>query len=177
MRRRMSGRERRGERRRARERRSPRWLLTRVGPALAAAAALVVATVWLLSTFVFDDESGPPPVSGELVFTQSGLGIIDIEVGTGASPEPGDGVAVHYTGWLSDGTKVESSLDTGAPLEFIIGAGNVIKGWDEGVLDMRVGGKRRLIIPPELAYGEEGRPPIIPPNAELTFDIELLVFK
>ncbi len=181
MRRRVSGRERRAQRRRARERGSLIWLLTRVGPAVAAAVALmvalVVATLWLLSTFVLDGESGPPPVPGELIFTETGLGIIDIEVGAGPTPEPGDGVAVSYTGWLSDGTKFDSSLDRGEPFEFIIGAGRVIKGWDEGVLGMRVHGKRRLIIPPELAYGEEGWPPMVPPNAEVTFDIELLAFK
>jgi FKBP-type peptidyl-prolyl cis-trans isomerase len=81
---------------------------------------------------------------------------------------------VHYTGWLADGTKFDSSVDSGQPFSFIIGTGKVIKGWDEGVATMKVGGKRRLIIPPELGYGATGYPPIIPANAQLTFDVELL---
>jgi len=109
--------------------------------------------------------------------TASGLQIIDIEVGTGDSPQPGQTAEVHYTGWLADGTKFDSSLDRGQPFSFVIGAGQVIAGWDEGVASMKVGGKRRLIIPPELAYGERGSPPVIPPNAELTFDVELLAIK
>ncbi len=121
-------------------------------------------------------DTGPPPVAGEPTFSETGLGIIDIETGTGETPEAGQTLAVHYTGWLSDGTKFDSSLDRGTPFEFPLGAGQVIPGWDEGVTTMKVGGKRRLIIPPELAYGEQGRPSI-PPNSELTFDIELLEIK
>ena len=86
-------------------------------------------------------------------------------------------MVVHYTGWLSDGTKFDNSLDRGAPFEFALGTGQVIAGWDEGLATMKLAGKRRLIIPPELAYGETGRPPAIPPDAELTFDIELLTIK
>jgi RNA polymerase sigma factor (sigma-70 family) len=122
--------------------------------------------------------SGPPPVDAEPTFTATGLGIIDIEAGTGETPMPRQILVVHYSGWLSeDGTKFDSSLDRGAPFEFLLGIGQVIEGWDEGLATMRVGGKRRLIIPPELAYGEQGRPPTIPPNAELTFDVELLEIK
>ncbi len=122
-------------------------------------------------------DTGPPPVADEPTFSDTGLGIIDIEAGSGETPETGKLLVVHYTGWLSeDGTKFDSSLDRGTPLEFPLGAGQVIAGWDEGLATMKVGGKRRLIIPPELAYGEEGRPGI-PPNAELTFDIELLEIK
>ncbi len=106
--------------------------------------------------------------------TASGLQIIDIEVGSGESPQTGQTVVVHYTGWLADGTKFASSLDGDQPLSFTIGQGQVIDGWDEGVATMKVGGKRRLIIPPELGYGAAGRPPVIPANAELTFDVELL---
>ena len=122
-------------------------------------------------------EGGPPSVTGEPTVTASGLKYIDIQVGTGESPKTGQTVSVHYTGWLSDGTKFDSSVDRGQPFSFPIGKGQVIKGWDEGVATMKVGGKRRLIIPPELAYGADGRPPIIPANAELTFDVELLAIK
>ncbi len=122
-------------------------------------------------------DTGPPPLADEPTFSETGLGIIDIEVGSGETPEMGKLVVVHYTGWLSeDGTKFDSSLDGGTPFEFVLGLGEVIAGWDEGLATMNVGGKRRLIIPPELAYGEEGRPSI-PPDSELTFDIELLEIK
>ena len=120
----------------------------------------------------------PPEVTGEATVTATDLKIIDIAVGAGAEPKAGDAVTVHYTGWFSgDGTKFDSSLDRGTPFEFTLGAGQVIAGWDEGVATMRVGGKRRLIIPADLAYGQQGRPPAIPPNAELTFDVELLDVK
>jgi peptidylprolyl isomerase len=120
---------------------------------------------------------GPPSVSGETTMTASGLQIIDVEVGSGESPQTGQTVVVHYTGWLADGTKFDSSVDRGQPLSFTIGTGQVIDGWDEGVVTMKVGGKRRLIIPAELGYGAGGYPPIIPANAQLTFDVELLEIK
>lgn len=119
-------------------------------------------------------EGGPPPVSGEATTTESGLQIIDIEVGSGDEVQAGQTAVVHYTGWLADGTKFDSSVDRGQPFAFALGAGQVIRGWDEGVVGMKVGGKRRLIIPSDLAYGSQGRPPVIPANAELTFDVELL---
>jgi FKBP-type peptidyl-prolyl cis-trans isomerase len=120
---------------------------------------------------------GPPAVSGEPTKTASGLQFIDIKVGDGASPQTGQTVVVHYTGWLADGTKFDSSVDRGQPFSFIIGAGKVIKGWDEGVATMKVGGKRRLIIPPELGYGATGYPGSIPANAQLIFDVELIEIK
>ncbi len=108
------------------------------------------------------------------VTTASGLQYEDIVVGTGASPQAGQRTKVHYTGWLTDGTKFDSSVDRGQPFVFEIGAGHVIRGWDEGVLTMKIGGKRKLIIPPQLGYGAPGSPPVIPPNATLVFEVELL---
>ena len=106
--------------------------------------------------------------------TPSGLSYIDITPGTGATPRSGEKVTVHYTGYLTDGKKFDSSVDRGQPFTFTIGVGQVIRGWDEGVLSMKVGGKRKLIIPPELGYGSRGARGVIPPNAELIFDVELL---
>ncbi len=117
-------------------------------------------------------ENGPPPASAEPTVTASGLQIIEIEVGSGATAEAGASVTVHYTGWLADGTKFDSSVDSGQPITFSLAG--LIPGWQEGIPGMQVGGKRRLVIPPELGYGEAGSPPRVPPNAVLTFDIELL---
>ena len=98
-------------------------------------------------------------------------------VGTGAEASAGATAVVHYTGWLLDGTKFDSSLDRGVPLEFVIGQGRVIKGWDEGVETMNVGGKRELVIPPDLAYGDRGAGGVIPPGATLKFEVELIELK
>ena len=110
----------------------------------------------------------------EVVETATGLGYVDLVEGTGARPKAGDTVSVHYTGWLKSGAKFDSSLDRGAPLEFPIGKGRVIKGWDEGVISMKVGGKRKLIIPAHLGYGDRGAGGVIPPGATLIFEVELL---
>ena len=116
----------------------------------------------------------PPEVSGQPVETGSGLKYVEIKPGDGDSPEPTETVVVHYTLWLEEGTKIASSREDNNPFVFIIGQRDVIAGWDEGVATMQVCGQRRLIIPPELAYGPDGRPPTIPSNATLTFDVELL---
>ena len=106
--------------------------------------------------------------------TPSGLKYVDLAEGDGRQPKKGKTVVVHYTGWLEDGTKFDSSLDRGQPFSFRIGMGQVIRGWDEGVMSMRVGGKRKLIIPPKLGYGARGAGGVIPPNATLIFEVELL---
>jgi FKBP-type peptidyl-prolyl cis-trans isomerase FkpA len=114
------------------------------------------------------------PAAGEIT-TPSGLKYQDLVVGNGPMAEDGTPVIVNYTGWLTDGTKFDSSYDPGRqPLSFTIGAGHVIRGWDEGVNGMRVGGKRKLTIPPGLAYGVQGSPPVIPPNSTLVFEVEFL---
>jgi len=108
------------------------------------------------------------------VTTDSGLKYVELKEGNGATPKTGERVVVHYTGTLEDGTKFDSSRDRGSPFQFKIGVGQVIKGWDEGVGTMKVGDRRQLIIPPELGYGARGAGGVIPPNATLIFDVELL---
>ena len=119
--------------------------------------------------------------TGKTMTTASGLKITDSTAGTGATPKPGQICVMHYTGWLYQdgvkGKKFDSSVDRGQPFEFPIGQGRVIRGWDEGVATMKVGGKRTLIIPPELGYGARGAGGVIPPNATLIFDVELLGVK
>jgi FKBP-type peptidyl-prolyl cis-trans isomerase len=112
--------------------------------------------------------------TAKTVKTPSGLQYQDLVVGSGESPRPGQTVIVHYTGWLTNGKKFDSSVDRGQPFTFPLGQGRVIKGWDEGVATMKKGGKRRLTIPSNLAYGASGSPPVIPPNSTLVFDVELL---
>lgn len=132
---------------------------------IAAFAVICLLAGWLLA-------------QPETITTESGLKYLDHEVGTGTEAKKGDTVEVHYTGWLYEngkrGKKFDSSLDRGRPYKFELGAGKVIRGWDEGVEGMKIGGKRELIIPPDLAYGSRGAAGVIPPNATLNFEVELL---
>jgi peptidylprolyl isomerase len=141
----------------------------------------VVAALVLIVAIAGMTAGAAPAYAQPVTTTSSGLGIIDIKVGTGASPKPGQTVVVHYTGWLDEngkkGKKFDSSLDRGQPFEFPLGKGQVIPGWDEGVATMKVGGKRTLIVPPDLGYGSSGAGGVIPPNATLIFDVELLRIK
>ena len=137
----------------------------------------LTAIAVLLSVAVTGARQAPATggkVEEKVVTTASGLKYVDVAVGTGEEAKKGQRVRVHYTGWLKDGTKFDSSVDRGQPFEFPLGAGRVIKGWDEGVAGMKVGGKRKLIIPPQLGYGDRGAGGVIPPGAELTFEVELL---
>jgi FKBP-type peptidyl-prolyl cis-trans isomerase len=137
----------------------------RLKAAATGAVVLVVVAALIGTILYFTVFKESPPKS---------LVIKDMVVGTGDEAQVGDQVTVHYTGWLWHGAKFDSSLDRGEPFRFTIGAGGVIKGWDQGIVGMKVGGTRKLTIPPELAYGEAGSPPNIPPNATLVFEVELL---
>ena len=149
------------------------------------ASALVVLAVIAAIAGIAGIATAAPAAAqpaGPALTTPSGLKIIDIKSGTGASPKTGQICVMHYTGWLQEpgggkGKKFDSSVDRGQPFGFRLGAGQVIKGWDEGVAGMKVGGKRTLIIPSELGYGARGAGGVIPPNATLLFDVELLGVK
>ncbi len=135
----------------------------------------------LVTALVVTGKSNNANAQGKRVTTPSGLQIEDTKVGTGATPKRGQTCVMHYTGWLYEngakGKKFDSSVDRGEPFDFPLGMGRVIRGWDEGVASMKVGGKRTLIIPPELGYGARGAGGVIPPNATLIFDVELLAVK
>lgn len=135
---------------------------------------LVILALAFLALGMSEAKPDPEPAP-KTVKTESGLQYQDLKIGTGEAAKKGDSVEVHYTGWLlKDNSKFDSSLDRKRPFSFPLGAGRVIKGWDEGVAGMKVGGKRKLIIPAKLGYGERGAGGVIPPNADLVFEVELL---
>jgi len=138
------------------------------------AAVIIVALVAVAAAYLL--VPGLPGRTGAEVTTRSGLKYTDLVVGDGPSPRVGQTAVVHYTGTLTDGTQFDSSRDKGQPMSFVFGQTPMIKGWDEGVATMKVGGRRRLVVPPALAYGAAGRPGI-PPNSTLVFDLELLEVK
>ncbi len=138
------------------------------------AIVIVLALAASAVAYVIVNRSGK---GGAEITTASGLKYTDQVVGAGATPQKGQTVTVHYTGTLENGKKFDSSLDRGTPADFRLGVGAVIKGWDEGLMSMKVGGKRRLVIPAKLGYGPNGRPPDIPGNSTLIFDVELLGVK
>lgn len=138
------------------------------------AVAVVAQTPAHKPVRVGPNTKAPTKVTGDGVKTDSGLQYWEIKVGTGDVAKDGDHVRVHYTGWFTSGKKFDSSVDAHQPYDFTLGKGDVIKGWDEGIAGMKVGGKRQLRIPPELAYGDKGYKTIVPPNATLIFDVQLL---
>jgi FKBP-type peptidyl-prolyl cis-trans isomerase len=162
----MNRKELRSQRRLARESRRRRQRII-LGVSVLALIAVIAGGIYWATT----REAGSPADATQGV---TELQTEDLVVGSGTAANTGDQVTVHYTGWLQDGTKFDSSLDSGQPYTFTLGAGGVIPGWEQGIPGMKVGGKRRLTIPPDLAYGAQGYPPVIPPNATLIFEVELL---
>jgi len=152
----------------------------RAFPYVRLTATLAALVLTGMISMASDDSAFAQPAA-KPVTTASGLQMIDTKVGTGASPRQNQTAVVHYTGWLYEngvkGKKFDSSVDRNEPFEFPVGAGRVIRGWDEGVASMKIGGKRTLIVPPQLGYGARGAGGAIPPNATLIFDVELLGLK
>ena len=148
-----------------------------LGPAvptpLPTSATTTTSTDVQSEVFVTGNAPGIPALTGKVTKTASGLGILEDIPGDGAFPKDGQTVSVHYTGWLTNGSKFDSSVDHGQPFSFKLGQGQVIKGWDEGITLIRPGGKARLIIPPELGYGANGSGSI-PPNSTLIFDVQVI---
>lgn len=140
---------------------------------IAAIATIAVVLAFVAFAIFSSNQKG----NGDMITTASGLQYQELTVGTGPAVKTGDTVSVHYTGWLEDGTKFDSSVDRNQPFEFSVGMGMVIQGWDEGLVGMQVGGKRKLVIPPNLGYGSSGAGGVIPPNATLVFEVELLAIK
>lgn len=141
--------------------------------------ALLLAVAVSIPACVQKEAKAPVPVQAAkgaagMVTTPSGLAYVDLKEGVGPQPTAGKQVKVHYTGWLENGTKFDSSVDRGEPFVFTIGVGQVVPGWDEGVMTMKAGGKRKLVIPSQLGYGTSGAGRVIPPNATLIFEVELL---
>jgi peptidylprolyl isomerase len=150
-------------------------------PHVTTSALTALVMSFSAATLAYMPTTASAQTAGKTMTTPSGLQIIDSKVGTGATPKPGQTCVMHYTGWLYEdgkkGKKFDSSVDRNEPFEFPIGQRKVIAGWDEGVASMKVGGKRTLIIPPALGYGARGAGGVIPPNATLIFDVELLDVK
>jgi FKBP-type peptidyl-prolyl cis-trans isomerase len=157
------------------QRRAARVRNTRI--AIIVILVVVVALVAFFAIQKSNKKTNTATGGGNMITTQSGLQYQDLVAGAGAEAVAGKSVTVHYTGTLQDGSQFDSSVDRNQPFSFTLGAGQVIPGWDEGVAGMKVGGKRKLVIPPNLAYGAQGYPPVIPANATLTFDVELLEVK
>jgi len=160
------------------------WLAAMVGLALAGCqqTSTTESTSTTTGTAATSAPSASAPATsgateGQERTLAGGLKVTDIKVGSGPMAESGQSVSVHYTGWLTDGTKFDSSLDRGEPIAFVLGSGRVIRGWDEGLKGMRVGGKRKLTVPSAMGYAERGYPPVIPPDATLVFEVELMDVK
>jgi peptidylprolyl isomerase len=144
-------------------------------------AIILVAVLAIAAAAYFinrrGSQAGPDSAAGPEVTTASGLKMQDLRVGDGLSPKPGQTISVHYIGWLANGTEFNNSYKGGRPAEFQLAPTGLIQGWYEGLMTMKVGGKRKLWIPSNLAYAAQGRPPLIPPNSDLIFEIELLGVK